>query len=60
MSEAPFKSWHKSGYFEVIYPKFLEVLERVKVAQVVSIQSFRGEPDVTTARADSESSDEWE
>ena len=59
VSKAPSKIWHKFVYLEVIYPKFSEVLERVKVAHVVSAQSFGSERGIATPHANPKSFDEW-
>jgi len=39
MSETSLNVWHKIGYPEMIYPKFLEVCEGGKVSQGVVVES---------------------
>ena len=58
VSEASSKIWHETGDLEIIYPKFLEVLERGEVTQVAFVKPFGSEPTVAIMQADAESLDE--
>ena len=41
--EAPLDVWHKAGYFEIVYSEFLEVRERGKVTQCMSVELIGSE-----------------
>jgi hypothetical protein len=60
VSKVSLKIRHKVAQYKVIYSKFLEVLEREKVTQVVSIQSLGSETVFPKHHADPESFDKWE
>ena len=58
--EALFNDWHKSGHFEVVYPKFLQIRKCGKVVQGTLAEPLGSEPSrIRNPHADPESFDEW-
>jgi hypothetical protein len=53
--------WHKAGYLEAIYSKFLEVRECGKVTQGATAKRFGSKFfDIMIIQVDMKSLDEWE
>jgi hypothetical protein len=60
VSKVPLNVWHKAGYLEIVYSKFLEVCECGKVMQGASIKPLGSDLSRAMRGADTEPLDEWE